>query len=310
MSVADAAADLPTGTMVDHYRVDRLVGRGGMGDVYLAEDTVLGRKVALKLVGRQWSGCVSAARHFMSEARVTAALSHPNIVGIHGVGRHRGSPYLAFEYVAGGDLRSWLRRRTALGAADVVTIGLPIAKALAAAHRRGVIHRDVKPANIIVGDDERVRVLDFGLAEPMRPEHRAEDRDAEISGTPRYMAPELWEGRAASGAVDVWALGAIAYELASGRHPVREVRGIEELRIEICFGSIRELEAPHLAPLVRALIMRCLARDPAARPSMSEVVRVLRDASAPEPGGRIARRRGQLFTQRRRATCSRSPATG
>ncbi|MDP7111325.1 MAG: serine/threonine-protein kinase, partial [Myxococcota bacterium] len=228
---------LARGTLIDHYRVVRLVGRGGMGEVYLARDTWLGRRVALKVVNRRRIGSSEAMARFLFEARTTARFSHPHIVAIHGVGEHDGQPYLALEYLEGRSLRARLREsRPPLR--EAARAALAIAAALAEAHANGVLHRDLKPDNVFLPNDGRIRVVDFGLARVRSqddagtvrrqgasaeydPDQRPE-AGAAIYGTPSHMAPELWFGRIATGAADVWALGMILHELFTDQHPYRK----------------------------------------------------------------------------------------
>ncbi|MFH0901031.1 MAG: serine/threonine-protein kinase, partial [Pseudomonadota bacterium] len=151
-------------SMVDHYQVIRPIGRGGMGEVYLARDTKLGRRVALKMIR---PGHLPSERRtvdrFLEEARITASFNHPHIVTVYGVGEHQGRPYLALEYVEGETLRQRMSAEK-VAAKEAMRIGLAIAEALAAAHRSRVLHRDLKPENVILAKDGRLRVLDLGLA--------------------------------------------------------------------------------------------------------------------------------------------------
>lgn len=156
-------APIGPGMMVDHFRVVRLLGRGGMGEVYLARDTKLGRKVALKVVHTRSLGNAEAVERFLFEARTTARFSHPNIVTVFAVGEHGGSPYVALEYLEGQNLRMRMEERR-MGLKEILRVGVAVGEALAEAHSHGVLHRDLKPANVLVPRDGRVRVVDFGLA--------------------------------------------------------------------------------------------------------------------------------------------------
>ncbi|MFH0901943.1 MAG: serine/threonine-protein kinase, partial [Pseudomonadota bacterium] len=157
---------LEEGTMVDEFRVVRLLGKGGMGEVFLARDTKLGRKVALKLIRPRTLGGVDAARRFMREAQLTASFSHPHIVTVYRVGEHEGRPYLALEFLEGQNLRQRLQEERP-GAREAIRIGLAVAQALAEAHRHKVLHRDLKPENVFLAKDGGVRVLDLGLAKAL-----------------------------------------------------------------------------------------------------------------------------------------------
>jgi predicted Ser/Thr protein kinase len=269
------------GDDVDHFRVERILGQGGMGEVYLARDQKLGRKVALKVVNDSFVDTPRALERFLREARTTARLNHPHIVTIHAVGEHRGRPYLALEYVEGETLRRWMRDRGRGELREVLQMGLSIAEALAEAHRFGVLHKDLKPENVLVGKDGRVRVVDFGLAETVEVEtvppsvrHEVGPIVTGLAGTPRYMAPEQWLELGASGATDVWALGVMLHELVSGgEHPFTAAE-TNEIAIAVCNEGPRPLrDAP---PAVRALVARCLARQPGDRPASREVAAALR----------------------------------
>ena len=205
-------AVLRPGDLVDHFKVVRLVGRGGMGEVYLARDTKLGRKVALKVVKPEDLGNEQAVERFLFEAKVTARFSHPHIVTIHAVGNHQGRPYVALEYLEGQTLRERIAdERPSVG--ESLRIGLAIAEALTEAHGHDILHRDLKPENVLLPRDGRVRVVDFGLAKALfGPEAESAETVQHglnlgsktafaqqfqtsgegIAGTPLYMAPAQW----------------------------------------------------------------------------------------------------------------------
>lgn len=277
-------------TEFDEFKVTRLLGKGTMGEVYLAHDQVLDRAVAIKFVAGVEPDRASRER-FLREARAIARLSHQNVVAVHRVGAIGDRPYLVSEFVKGQGLdrlpkpAPWLR---------VLEIGVDLARGLSAAHRHGVLHRDIKPANAMVAEDGSVKLLDFGLAKLLdaastpnssRPDHIL-DRDAgvaasgspgastdlgELAGTPLYLAPERWKGGPASPQSDIYALGALLFELCTGRPPI-EAHTLDELR--------RKLEtetAPPLGLLVSGidpgfamLVGRCLHRQPAERPRSAE----------------------------------------
>jgi len=226
----DSDAGLPAGALVDHFEIMRLLGRGGMGEVYLARDTKLGRKVAVKMVLAEHLGSREALSSFLYEARTTAKFSHPHIVTIHAVGEYYGSPYVALEYIEGQNLRQRTEQQS-LGVTEAMRIGLAIAEALTEAHRHGILHRDLKPENVVIPRDGRLRVLDFGLAirvpstrsdavppsEPMPAMGEGAAVGAQAAshaaGTPVYMAPERWLRRKCTAATDVWSLGIMLFEL-------------------------------------------------------------------------------------------------
>ena len=266
------------GTLIDHYRVERLVGRGGMGEVYRAIDVKLGRPVALKVVRTDLLASEEARERFLFEARATARFNHPNIVSIYGVGDVGEMAYVALEYVEGETLRRRLTRSAPLSRSEVAAIGAPIAAALEEAHRHHILHRDLKPANVFLGE-ERVRVLDFGLAKFVKTDERraasgvpaVEDVDLThtgmLRGTPAYMAPEQWTDAPASGATDVWALGVVLFEMAYRKHPYRD-RALVSMQQRVVGG--RPIEVPERDALGQ-LIAHCLAKDETARPTATEV---------------------------------------
>ena len=251
------------GRKLGHFLVETRLGHGGMGVVYRAVDEQLHRRVALKVLRKRARG------DLLLEARNAAAVTHPNLAAIYEVGEADGVAFIAMELVEGETLRA--RLRAGLGHAEALRVAREIARGLARAHREGIVHRDLKPENVMLGEDSAVKILDFGIA-------RARDEDTEasarsVAGTPAYMAPETRKGAPIDARADVFAFGVLLFELLSGKPP-NEV------------GS----RAAHLAKVpsdVRALIERCLADDPAARPADGAALEQALDALAPEP---IARR--------------------
>jgi serine/threonine protein kinase len=282
---------LEPGTLVDHFRVTRLLRRGGMGEVYLAHDLKLDRDVALKTIGSALLGSPQAVERFQIEARAMARLSHPNIVTIHAVGEHRGRPYVALEYVEGETLRDrLLQGRLELDAA--LAVALAVAEALAAAHAAGVWHRDLKPSNVLLGADGRTRLLDFGLAKIAGAIPADESGAVGVvedatswGGTPRYMAPEQWRVEPSSPATDIWAFGVMLYEMLEGRHPfVGHEPGCasgdtlvseRELRDRVT-GPEPSPAIAHALPEIATLVSRCLEKRPALRALSAELVETLR----------------------------------
>jgi hypothetical protein len=251
---------LAAGSRVDHFQVMRLLGQGGMGEVYLARDTTLGRRVALKLLR------APAARELLLEAQATARVSHPNIVSVYSTGEHEGQPYLALEYLEGQTLRARLLvERPAIK--EGIRIAAAVADALAEAHRHGVLHRDLKPENILLASDGRPRVFDFGLALA----------DAGVSvGTPAYMAPEQWQAQPLTPATDVWALGLVLHELVSGRHPLGDGLAAELRALVTSPAPLPRLVLRADVPAALGdLIARCLDKEAARRPAASELAGVL-----------------------------------
>jgi LSD1 subclass zinc finger protein len=259
------------------YRVLRVLGAGGMGVVFQAEDPHLQRLVALKAILPGLAASDSAKQRFLREARAAAALKHDHIVTIHQVGEDRGAPFLAMEFLEGEPLDDRLKREGKLPLEDVLRIGREIAEGLAAAHERGLIHRDIKPANVWLECKKgRVKILDFGLA-------RAADDEAHLTqsgafvGTPAYMAPEQAQGKNVNPRSDLFSLGCVLYRMATGEAPFRGTDMISTLMAV----ATEHPRAPVTvnAELPRALsdlIMRLLEKDPACRPSSAnEVVEAL-----------------------------------
>jgi serine/threonine-protein kinase len=204
---------------ISHYRVDRLIGAGGMGEVYLAEDDRLRRKVALKLLPARFTMDDERVRRFQREARAASALNHPNIITIHDIGESDGIHYIATEYIDGATLREKITQRQ-LSIAEVLNVGIGVAGALAAAHDAGIIHRDIKPENVMLRHDGYVKVLDFGLAklvdDPLKDSHTGA-----VMGTLIYISPEQARGQPPDARSDLYALGAVLYEMITGQPPVQ-----------------------------------------------------------------------------------------
>ncbi len=257
------------------YEVLSLIGRGGMGEVYLAHDTRLGRKVAVKLLRHGLTSNRDAVRRFEQEARAVSSLNHPNIVTIYEIGDILERRFIAMELVEGQSLAVMAGRP-----ADVATlarIGAQLARALSVTHAAGLVHRDIKPENVIVRNDGYVKVLDFGLARlAVRPTvTSAGDTGTNpdlILGTPRYMSPEQARGRIATSASDVFSLGVVLYELATGTHPFESdsTLGILHAITTEAVRSPREL-LPGTPPLLERLLMSMLAKTESERPTAAEV---------------------------------------
>jgi hypothetical protein len=281
------------------YRLVAPLGSGGMGEVYLAHDTVLDRLVAVKFIRGLAPGAGRRAR-FQREARAIARLQHANVVAIYRAGEVDGRPYIVSELVRGGSLD---RVALPLAPNDLLRVCTGLAAGLAAAHRRGVLHRDLKPANALLSEDGEVKLCDFGLAKLLEdeiadlaaslPAPTRNDRDLTRQstrlGTPRYMAPELWSGAPATVQSDLYALGAMFYELACGR-PAIGGMSLEELRATRRSAPVTPLAqvAPGIDPRLEALVRRCLRPAPAERPRSADevhdaMVAMAAPASPPRP---------------------------
>jgi serine/threonine-protein kinase len=225
--LGDDQAGSIVGKQIGRYQVLSGIGRGGMGEVFLAQDTSLGRKVALKLLRRDFTRNEERLRRFRQEARAASALNHPNILTIHEIGQEDSLHFMATEYVEGETLRQHIgRARMPLG--QTLDVAVQVASALAAAHQAGIIHRDVKPENIMLRTDGYVKVLDFGLAKLAQPKTvetaaptlpKVETEPGVIMGTVSYMSPEQARGLAVDARTDIWSLGVMIYEMAAGRQP-------------------------------------------------------------------------------------------
>ncbi len=287
------------GTNLGSYRIKRLLGRGGMGTVYLAHDTKLRRDVAIKVVTGPAESAVSRAL-LLREARSAAALNHPNVCTVYDVGEADGAAFIAMEYVDGTSLRERLDR-AALSPRDAVRYAREAADALAYAHEHGVVHGDLKAANVMLGPDARLKVVDFGLAR--RRFETTTDGTTVTSvvpvdsraGTPYAMAPEQVRGEPADPRTDVWALGVLLYEMLQGRKPF-EAATTADMFSAILRDPPRAMSGDVPVEL-RAVVERCLEKDPRRRyPHASDVAAVLelaerRDGQAAESRPRGRRRR-------------------
>ena len=251
------------GRRLGHYEIQRLIGAGGMGEVYAAHDTQLDRTVAVKVVS---GGRRDAHKDLHHEARQASKLNHPHICTVHEVGAFEGQAYIVMEYVEGRPLDE-LIGTARLPLAKAVRYGIQIADALAHAHRHGVIHRDLKSANVVVTANGRAKVLDFGLARARMPPRAGSEPQSDetrptepvIAGTLAYMAPELLSGGGADECTDIWALGVVLFEMAAGHLPFAAATA-GDLRAAILGTAPARLSSMPAVGL-DAVIKRCLARD-------------------------------------------------
>jgi serine/threonine protein kinase/regulation of enolase protein 1 (concanavalin A-like superfamily) len=256
-----------------HYRVLRLLGEGGMGLVFLAEDSLLSRPVALKVIRPEIADTPGIAQRFTREARATAAIKHDHIVTIYQVGQENGIPFLAMEYLKGLSLAQWFDRGQRPSVELVLRIGREIAAGLSAAHRQSLIHRDIKPANIwLEAPSGRVKILDFGMARSEREDIEI-TRSGAVMGTPAYMAPEQARGELVGASSDLFSLGCVMYRLCTSRLPFEGESIMAVLTALSTTTPPGPLELrPGIPPGLDELVMRLLAKDPSHRLESAEFV--------------------------------------
>ncbi len=268
----------PGTVIANRYRISALLGRGGMGEVYRADDLALDQPVALKYLMTNLSADATWLDRFRHEVRVARQISHANLCRVYDIGDWEGEHFISMEYIDGENLAALQRRIGRLPADKALDIAHQICAGLAAAHAKGVLHRDLKPANIMLDSDGRVRITDFGLA-GHREEIGADDVQA---GTPAYMAPEQLAGRDVSVRSDVFALGLVLYELFTGR-PAFEATSVADLmhQYEHKIPSSPSTLHSDIDPLIERVILQCLERDPRRRPASALAV------AAALPGGDV-----------------------
>jgi eukaryotic-like serine/threonine-protein kinase len=285
-------AELAEGAVIDgRYRVLSRLGSGGMADVFLAEDQQLGRKVAVKLLHRRFSEDPDFVERFRREAQSAAGLQHPNVVSVYDRGAYDGTYYIAMEYLPGRSLKQLIRQEAPIDPVRAIEITTQILKAARFAHRHGVIHRDLKPHNVIVDDAGHVKVTDFGIA-------RAGASDmtetGSIMGTAQYLSPEQAQGHAVSASSDLYSVGVVLYELLTGRVPFDA-----EAAVTIALKHVSESPAvptainPAIPPELEQVVMWALNKNPADRPQdADQFIAALEGAKAAilsgEPGQRTA----------------------
>jgi len=247
------------------YRIEDTLGHGGMAVVYVAVDAELGRRVAVKVLAEQLGTDWDFRRRFVREARLAARLSHPNVVQIYDAGEDDGRPFIVMELVSGETVADLIARRGKLPPEEAAALARQAAVGLQHAHDAGLVHRDVKPQNLIVRDDGVLKIADFGIARAA--ESTRFTQVGTVLGTAAYLAPEQALGNETGPEADIYSLGAVLYELLTGRAP-HEFESLADLAMQHREGTIvpvRDLE-PNVSPSLEALVMRCLAREPRFRP--------------------------------------------
>jgi beta-lactam-binding protein with PASTA domain/predicted Ser/Thr protein kinase len=257
-------SDLADGAVVDgRYRVIRRIGSGGMADVYLAEDTHLGREVALKVLHRRFAQDAEFVERFRREASAAAGLQHPHVVGVFDRGEHEGTYYIAMEYLRGRTLKDVVSADAPLDQLRVIAIGTQILQAAGFAHRNGVVHRDFKPHNVIVDDAGNVKVTDFGIARAGASEMT---ETGSIMGTAQYLSPEQAQGQEVTARSDVYSIGVMLYELLTGKLPFEG-----DSAVAIALKHMQEPPPPmereglRIEPNLEQVVLGALAKEPAAR---------------------------------------------
>ena len=256
--------ELPSGAVLaGKYRIVEIVGRGGMGVVYKAEDTKLHRLVALKFLPSEMARNQAARERFVVEARAAAALSHPNICTIHEIHDEEETPFIEMEYIEGRTLKKRIREYP-LGVSEVVDLAIQVAEALEEAHRRGIIHRDIKSSNIMVTDRGQAKVMDFGLAEVAG--ETLHTREGSTLGTVAYMSPEQARGEQVDQRTDLWSFGVVLYEMLSGRMPFTGDKDASIL-YSVVHEEAKSLKdvCPGLSSEVQQIVNRALKKDVKAR---------------------------------------------
>jgi serine/threonine-protein kinase len=249
---------------VDRYRVIGLLGRGGMGEVYRADDLKLGQPVALKFLPKVLGSDQVRRERFFAEVRITRQLAHPNICRVYDIAEVDGQHFLSMEYIDGEDLASLIKRIGHLSNEKALEVARQLAAGLAAAHEKGVLHRDLKPSNIMIDGHGRVRITDFGLAIAAD----EETDPGEVLGTPAYMAPEQFAGKGATTRSDIYSFGLVLYEVFGGKRAfsgttIADLRQQKDNQTPRALSEIRQ----GIDPVVERVIARCLERDPNARPA-------------------------------------------
>ena len=276
-----------SGFQIDTYRVLELLGTGGMGEVYLAIDDADGHKVALKLLSEEHRDNAELRARFLREASAIAAVSHPNVVQVLATGEFEGRPYLAMEYLAGKDLGSLVDQSGPLGSLAVATVLCGAASALGAAAEVGLVHRDVKPTNLMWLDDGVVKVTDFGLAKPVGPSAEpALTALGVVMGTPDYIAPEQARGEELDARADIYALGCTAFFLLTGRPPFRTRRDDAKQYMRIIARHVSDPapdargEMPQTDAELAELILGMMAKERQKRPAYAAILMVAENVRA------------------------------
>src|ERR1700683_5314809 len=257
----------------ERYELDHLIARGGMAEVYRARDRLLDRPVALKILFPELSIDRTFVERFKREAQAAANLSHPNIVPVYDWGEDAGTYFIVMEFIDGRPLSAVLRDVGPLPPEQAADIGVHVAGALAFAHRHGVIHRDIKPGNVLITNDNQVKVTDFGIARAMNTEESLTQTGA-VMGTATYFSPEQAEGIGVDARSDIYSLGVVLFEMATGRPPF-----LGDTPVAVASKHVRDYPPAHrelnpsIPPTFEAIILKSMAKDPAHRYATAEELR-------------------------------------
>ena len=301
--MAQNQAQSLVGRQVGPYKIHSLLGVGGMGEVYLAQDPRLDRAVALKILPAELASDPDRIRRFIREARAASGLKHPNVATIYEIGKSDEFHFIAMEYVEGQTLANKISGRP-LPIAEIVDIGIQVADALDEAHRKGITHRDIKPANLMLTSREQVKILDFGLAKVARPEGQALGSDIStvmktetgvVMGTVQYMSPEQVLGKEVDHRTDIFSLGVVLYEMATGRLPFTGTSSSETMD-RVLHGqpeAIARFNYDVPAELDR-IIRKCLEKDRERRyQSARELLIDLKNLKRDSDSGKAAGSQGE-----------------
>src|SRR4051794_26949439 len=291
----------------DRYELEELVGTGGMSSVFRAHDRLLDRKVALKVLHEQYTADADYVERFRHEARAVAALSHPNIVTVIDRGEHEGRQFIVFEYVAGENLKQLIGRRGPAPVTTALELGIQMARALSFAHQQGLVHRDVKPQNVLLNGAGEAKVTDFGIARSLDVQHGM-TQTGTVLGTSDYIAPEQAQGQRVDEQTDVSSLGVVLYELLTSEVPFpgENFVAVAMRHINEPPPSIRD-KRPDVSPRLEAAIHRAMAKDAAARfPNMVEFCHELEACLAEAHGTQVL----PAVKQKRERPAARRPRRG
>jgi tetratricopeptide (TPR) repeat protein/predicted Ser/Thr protein kinase len=282
----DFTTQLQTGILFDNrYRIIEEIGRGGMGRVYKAEDTKLNITVALKLIRPKYAADPAFIERFKQETLTARSISHENVIRIHDLGETKHNKYLTMEYISGRSLREIIQSTGRINIERTIDLTRQMCEALNAAHRRGIVHMDLKPSNIMVDNSGQAHIMDFGLARAIYV--AGSEKNQGITGTPRYMSPEQAQGERADSRSDIYSLGALLYEMATGA-PVFDGKSHQELMTK----QIQEIPKapsklnPQIPPFLENIICRCLEKNPAKR--FQNTMEILQDLEKHKPKSKNA----------------------